>query len=121
MEERSLNHLNKIAQLLFDKKGCNILAIDVQKISTLTHFFLIAEGNVDRHVRSMCSEVLEIMKSEGTLAQHVEGMDVGDWVVMDYGSIVVHVMTPAMRERYRLEELWQEGEVVDLELHSLGR
>lgn len=108
--------LNIIGQILFDKKGFNILALDVRGISTLTDYFLIGEGNVDRHVIALAKEVIERLKQEGEVPAHVEGLDQGDWVVIDYLEIVVHLFKPGMREKYRLEELWREGEIVDLNL-----
>lgn len=106
--------LDTIAQTLFDKKGFNILALDVREISTLTDFYVIAEGNVDRHVVALAKAVIEELKKKGERPAHVEGLDSGDWVVVDFVSIVIHLFKPGMRERYRLEELWQEAEVVDL-------
>lgn len=110
-----LHSLNAIAQKLFDKKGFNILALDVTGISTLTDYFLIAEGNVDKHVIALAKEVIEMLKQEGEIPAHVEGIKDGDWVVIDYCEIVVHLFKPGLRDKYRLEELWKEGRIVDLE------
>lgn len=116
MKKDSLQALNQIAQIIFDKKGFNILALDVQGISTLTDYFLIAEGNVDKHVASLAKVIIERMEQEGEHPAHVEGLKQGDWVVIDFFEVVVHLFMPGIRERYRLEELWQEGKVVDLQL-----
>lgn len=116
MKKGPLQTLNLIAQTLFDKKGFNILALDVRGLSTLTDYFIIAEGNVDRHVMALARVVVETLKKEGITPSHIEGMDQGDWVVLDYMEIVIHLFMPGLREKYRLEELWQEGEIVDLEL-----
>jgi ribosome-associated protein len=108
--------LNLIAQTLYNKKGFNILALDVRGISTLTDFFLIAEGNVDKHVIALAKEVIGALKKENEGPSHVEGLDQGDWIVIDYLEIVVHLFKPGLREKYRLEELWREGKIYDLEL-----
>lgn len=114
-----IEELNFIAQILFDKKGVNLLAVDVQSFSTLTSYFLLVEGTSDRHVRSMAQSVMQTLKDEkGTLPIHVEGLDDGDWVVLDYLDVVVHLQLPEVRERYRLEQLWGEGEVIDLVLEE---
>lgn len=110
--------LNIIAQTLLDKKGFNILALDVRGISTLTDFFLIAEGNVDKHVLGLAKEIVEKLKKEGIAPSHTEGLDQGEWVVIDYLEIVVHLFKPGLRDKYRLEELWREGKIIDLELHA---
>ena len=114
MNEEPLHRLNLIAQTLFDKKGFNILALDVRGISTMTDYFLIAEGEVEKHVITLGKAVAESLKKEGCLPLHSEGLAEGDWVVVDFSEIIVHLFTPAMREKYRLEGLWQEAKVVDL-------
>ncbi|MCP5469380.1 MAG: ribosome silencing factor [Chlamydiales bacterium] len=116
MIEDPLQELDLIAQTLFDKKGFNILAIDVREISTLTDYYVIAEGNVDKHVTALGKAVIKRLKDEGDQPAHVEGLESGDWVVIDYIGVVVHLFKPGMREKYRLEELWHEGKVVDLEI-----
>lgn len=108
--------LNQIAQTLFDKKGTNILALDVRGVSTLTDYFVMCEGNVDKHVIALAKSVIETLKKEGETPSQVEGLDQGDWVVVDYMDLVIHLFKPGVREKYRLEELWQAGEVVDLEI-----
>lgn len=115
--------LNAIAQAIFDKKGFNILGLDVRTISTLTDFFIIAEGNVDRHVRAIGMAITSKMKELGQMPLHVEGEQEGDWVVIDYGEIVIHLFTPEMREKYAFENLWHEGKIVDLkiEVHAVDK
>ncbi len=107
--------LNQIAQIVFDKKGINIMALDVQGVSTLTDYFIIGEGNVDKHVIALAKSVIETLKKEGESPIHVEGLNEGDWVVIDYMELVIHLFKPGIREKYRLEELWHEGKVIDLE------
>ncbi len=110
--------LNAIGQALFDKKGMNILALDVRKISTLTDYVIIAEGTVDRHVIALAHMVLDSLKKIGEPPLYVEGLKCGDWVVLDYGEIMVHLFMPGLRDRYHLEELWREGEIVDLAINT---
>lgn len=114
MIEDPKEELDIIAQTIFDKKGFNILALDVREISTVTDYYVIAEGNVARHVTALAKAVIERLKKEGERTVHVEGLEAGDWIVLDFVTVVVHLFQPGMRERYRLEELWQDAEVVDL-------
>lgn len=116
--QETLNHL---AQVIYDKKGFNILALDVQGLSSITDFFLIAEGNVDRHVSSIASAVIDALAGEGDKPLHVEGVKTGDWAVLDYGEIMVHIFAPNYRERYSLEKLWQECKLVDLDIDVAPR
>lgn len=116
MKNDNLTILNAIAQAIFDKKGVNILALDVRGISTITDFVIIAEGNVDRHVVAIAQNVEGDLKKIGETSIYAEGMQEGDWVVLDYLDVMVHILTPFMREKYQLEKLWGEGKIVDLKI-----
>lgn len=118
MKKNPLDILNLLAQTLFDKKGVNILALDVRTLSTMTDYFLIAEGRVHKHVIGLARGVINTLKDQDEVPAHVEGLGEGDWVVIDCYEIVVHIFTPGLREKYRIEELWSEGEIVDLVLDT---
>ena len=109
--------LNAIAQAIFDKKGINILALDVRGISSLTDFVVIAEGNVDRHVKAIAQGIAEHLKSLGVTPSYVEGSSMGDWIVIDYMHVMVHLFMPGLRDKYQLEQLWKEGSIVDLQIN----
>lgn len=108
--------LNQVAQTIFDKKGFNILVLDVRHICTMTDYFIIAEGTVDRHVQALSLAVVDRLSKENQYPLHVEGQQEGDWVVLDYGDFVVHLFTPDLREKYTLEEVWHDGKIVDVEI-----
>lgn len=117
MKESPFEVLNCIAQVIFDKKGSNILALDVTGLSSITDFLLIAEGNVDRHVSAIARAIIEELdEMGGPPLLHVEGLRTGDWIVLDYGEIIVHLFTPGLREKYSLERLWADSKIVDLEI-----
>ncbi len=103
-----------IGQTIFDKKGSNILALDVRGISTLTDYVIIAEGMVDRHVIAMAHELMKVLKERGEKALFVEGLSNGDWVVLDYGAYMIHLFMPGIRDLYRLEDIYREGKIIDL-------
>lgn len=111
-----MHKLQTAAQTIFDKKGINILALDVRGVSTLTDYVLIAEGNVDRHVMALGKEVIGVLEKEGEKPLYVEGLQSGDWVVIDYLDYMIHIFMPGLRDKYRLEELFREGKVVDLKI-----
>ncbi|MCI5053027.1 MAG: ribosome silencing factor [Simkaniaceae bacterium] len=112
MEDKEL--LSTIAQIIYDKKGSNILALDLSQVENGPDYLLIGEGNIDRHVVAIASTIQSTLKDEGIKPIRTEGMQSGDWVVLDYGSIAVHLFMPEMRERYRLEALWNECKPVEL-------
>ena len=110
--------LKSIAQIIYDKKGFNILAIDVQELSSITDFLIIAEGNVDRHVSSIAKAIIDHFDKEGESPLHAEGLKSGDWVVLDYGVVMVHLFMPGLRERYSLERLWEESKLIDIDIET---
>ncbi len=112
-----LGLLDVISQAVFDKKGSNIIALDVRNISTMTDFYLIAEGNVERHVKAIHTAILDAMAQKGHRALHVEGVRESDWVVIDFGEIVIHLFIPELREKYALENLWKDGNIVDVTIN----
>jgi ribosome-associated protein len=111
-----LFYLNAVAQTIFDKKGSNILALDVHDISTLTDYVIIAEGNIDKHVIAIARAIIKRLQQLGQIPMHVEGISVGDWVVIDYLHIMIHIFMPGFRDKYQLEQLWREGHIVDLQI-----
>ncbi len=118
MTDKFSNCVLEIAQAIFDKKGSNIIAIDVRGISSITDYVLIADGNVDRHVVALAKEIEDIMRDGGERPVHVEGLQNGDWIVLDYFWVVIHLFVPEMREKYQLERLWADGKVIDLSLQE---
>lgn len=116
MSRTPLETLNIIAQVVYDRKGFNILALDVRGLSSITDFLLIAEGNVDRHVSSIGRAIIDELDARGEDPVHAEGLGTGDWAVLDYGEVMVHIFSPGLRERYCLERLWKESKIVDLDI-----
>lgn len=116
MKNIEKQNLDLIAQTIFDKKGFNILALDVRGVSTMTDFYIIAEGNIDRHVRAIALSIKDALKQNGWQLINMEGEKDGDWIVVDYGAFIIHLLTPDMREKYALEDLWKDGKIVDLEI-----
>jgi ribosome-associated protein len=113
--------LDRIAQILYEKKGRNILALDVREISSLTEYYVIAEGNVERHVSSLAKSVVEELSSLGFKCYLSEGYQSGGWVVLDFGHVIVHLFHPDLREHYAFEEIWRQGEIVDLKIVLEGK
>lgn len=114
-----LKDLNRIAQVIYNKKGFNILVLDVRGICTMTDYFIIAEGTVDRHVKALSYAIIDEFAQEGIQPLHIEGQNEGDWLVLDYGDFVIHLFISEMREKYALEELWKEGQIIDVKIDIL--
>ncbi|MEW6178618.1 MAG: ribosome silencing factor [Chloroflexota bacterium] len=97
---------------LEDKKGENILLLDIQDIATFTDFFIICSGSSERMIESLADAVLENAKKEFQMIGKKEGYAQGGWVLVDLGDVIVHLFSPEQREYYRLEELWNAGKVL---------
>lgn len=100
-----------------DKKADDVVVLDLTELSDVCDFFVIATGSNRRLVDSVIDEVEErVAKNCGEHPFSIEGRDEGSWVLMDYGSVVVHVFTPEAREYYRLEKLWGDAPQMELQL-----
>lgn len=116
IESEDQAFLDKIAQVIYDKKGSNIMALDISKISSLADYFVIAEGNVERHVAAIARALTDEDNGLNLKHYHIEGFQSSDWIVIDFGHIIVHVMTQEIRETYNLELIWKAGSIVDLNI-----
>lgn len=108
--------VQKAAQAIDNKKGKNILAIDVRGKSNLTDIILIAEGSIERHVTAIAKEVIMTLKEEGIEVFREEGLQEGSWVVLDYVHFMVHILTPTLRQYYQIERIWPGVKLIDLKL-----
>ena len=97
---------NKIINSLEDIKAVNPVAIDVTKISSLTDFMVIASGTSNRHIAAMSEHILEGLKETNISGIKIEGQGGDDWVLVDAGDVVIHLMSADARKFYDLESLW---------------
>lgn len=103
------------ANVLFEKKGIQVRGFDLTGIAAPTEFTLIASGTSTRHAVSLAESVVQAVKEEyNALPLSIEGIDEGRWVLVDYGSLIVHVFYDFVRQEYSLEKLWKDGRDLNL-------
>src|SRR5579875_139253 len=104
----------RAAAITLDSKANDVVLLNLQGVSDMTDCFVIASGTSDTHVRSIAEHVMDSLRKEGWRAHHVEGLQQGRWVLLDYVDFVVHVFHPTLREFYQLERLWGDATGVPL-------
>jgi ribosome-associated protein len=91
---------------LDELKAVNIETMDVKHLTSITDIMIIASGTSNRQVKALTDKVIESVKANGIKPLGVEGQDQGEWVLVDLGDVVVHIMHPTTRDYYQLEKLW---------------
>ena len=107
--------MTKLAiEALEDKKAEDISIIDISEVSVLADYFLIASGNSRNQVQALVDNVEEKLGRAGYVTKNVEGYQTGNWILMDYGDVIVHVFDKQNRLFYDLERIWRDGKSMDL-------
>lgn len=102
--------IEKIASILYEKKAQDIVALDVSGMTVITDGMVIASGRSALQVKTLADEVEDRLSESGISPLRKEGQQEGRWVVLDYGSLLVHIFHTQEREFYQLERLWESGE-----------
>ena len=104
MEAEPLKEL--VIEALDDLKAVNTVSLDVSDLTDVMDYMVVASGTSSRHVKSLADNVCMEAKKQGMRPIGIEGQDAGEWVLVDFGDVVVHLMLPATRDFYDLERLW---------------
>lgn len=99
----------KIATVLDDMKALDVRVLDVRKNTSITDVMIIASGRSDRHLRALADSTAETARNCKMRVLGTEGERTGEWVLVDLGDIIVHLMHPTARAYYQLEKLWSDG------------
>lgn len=110
LEANELAHA--IVELAAGKKAGNVIMLDMREITLLADYFVLCDGSSPRQIKAIGDELLEKLKHQGSRLASVEGTPESGWMLLDFGSVIVHIFSPAQRAYYRLEELWQKAPVV---------
>ena len=104
--------LSQVVDALLDRKAVDPVVLDLRGLSSATDYFVIVSGTSDAHVRGMAEHLVTALAPGGVEPHHVEGLQQGRWVLLDYVDFVVHVFHPELRDFYQLERLWGDAPVV---------
>ena len=115
MNEKSLAMAKLAIEALEDKKAEDIKVIDISEVSVIADFFIIAGGSNRSQIQALCDNVDEKLGRAGYPAKQTEGYDTANWVLLDFGDIIVHIFDKENRLLYDLERIWRDGRQVDIE------
>ena len=119
--ERGVDAADRALQLVLtsleDSKAEDIVTIDIAGKSALGDYMVVVSGRSNRHVMAIADHLISDLKEEGFGSARVEGLEAGDWVLIDTGDIIVHVFRPEVREFYNIERMWAAPEIEDGTVH----
>lgn len=104
----------KTAELLKNKKAIDVTVIDISPKASFADFFVIASAGSERQMSSLVDNAEEMLEKEEIYPKNIEGKRSSGWILMDYGDVVVNIMTEEMREKYNLEKIWGDCESIEM-------
>jgi len=103
----------EIAEICRDKKGEDIVVIDLSDVSTTLDYFVIVTGTSKSHLRAIADGIIKYLKEKKIFMRHSEGYGEASWVLLDYGAVIIHIFDGKSREFYQLERLWGDAKFVN--------
>ncbi|MCB0197959.1 MAG: ribosome silencing factor [Anaerolineae bacterium] len=101
-----------IVDVMDNKKASNVMLLDMRDVTLLADYYILCDGSSRRQINAIADELIEELKKAGSQPAKVEGTPDSGWMLIDFGSVVVHIFSPEQRNYYQLEELWQEAPIV---------
>ncbi|AFL54194.1 uncharacterized protein YbeB [Sinorhizobium fredii USDA 257] len=116
-DEAAVRALKLVLESLEDSKAEDIITINIAGKSALGDFMVVVSGRSNRHVMAIADHLVRDLKDEGLGNPRVEGLEGGDWVLIDTGDVIIHIFRPEIREFYNIEKMWAAPEMEDSTLH----
>jgi ribosome-associated protein len=111
-DQAPLDLARRIVEIAEDKKAADIILLDLHELTTLADAFVICSGGSERQIAAIADGIVEQLRPEGTRPIGREGTPESHWVLLDFGSVIVHVFTPPERDYYQLERRWAEAKTI---------
>lgn len=105
--------VEKIVKVLDDKKAKDIVAIEITEVTILADYFIIATGTSNTHIKALADDAEDALSKEGIHPKGIEGRATG-WILIDFGTVIVHLFLPDTRSYYNLERLWADANKLDI-------
>jgi len=116
MKKELMNIVSKILTCIDDKAGKNPIVLDINKVSSICDYFVIASASSLRQVNAIIDEIEDKLSKDNIKVNHKEGHDSARWVLLDYGDIVIHIFHEEDRLFYNLEGIWKDASKVDIDI-----
>jgi ribosome-associated protein len=101
-----------VVDIVEGKKATNILTLDMRDLTSLADYYVLCDGSSTRQINAIVDELMKELKKSGSWRAALEGTPESGWMLIDFGSVVVHIFSPEQRAYYQLEELWQDAPIV---------
>ncbi|MDO4485783.1 MAG: ribosome silencing factor [Bacillota bacterium] len=109
MEPKELT--NRIASLMDEKKALDVVLIDISQKASFADYFVLASAGNERQMGALVDNIEDMLEPEGIFPKSIEGKKASGWILMDYGDVIVNVMTMEMRDKYSIEKIWGDCEI----------
>ncbi len=116
MEKKNSMEMARLAiTALEDKKAEDIRVIDIREVYVLADYFIIAGGGSKSQIQALCDNVEEVLGRSGYTQKQTEGYNTANWILMDFGDVIIHIFDRENRLFYDLERIWRDGKTVDID------
>lgn len=104
----------EVARIAIEQKGLDVRAVDVSKCSSITDHFVIISATSERHAKGIADKVINALRDKGEKSISTDGYEQGEWILIDYSDLIVHIFFEPSRQYYAFDDLWKEGQELDL-------
>jgi ribosome-associated protein len=106
---KTIDIARKTVEAASSKQAADIVLLDTRDVCSFADYFMFCSGESERQVQAIYDEIEHVLKQEGILPNHAEGTVDSGWLLLDFGSVIVHIFAPAQREYYQLDSLWSQA------------